>query len=181
MKLITSRSKQYILLLIISIFSYNSYCQHTKLKVGDKIPDFELYNQYGRTFSSYNESEKNKPIVIFFYPKDESKLSTKQFKIVKKNIDLFKKHNAIIIGINPESVVSHKRFVIKNRLPFFLLFDRNNGVQKMFGIPNQGNSKKPKRYTIIINKNRVITNIFYNKKDVSHHVNQALIALNNLN
>jgi len=173
-----SYSKILVIILLASIF--NSFSQKTKLKIGDKIPFFELFNQYGNTFSSYDNINK-KFQVIYFYPEDESVLCTKQFCEIRDNIKTFEKYNAVVIGINSESIVNHRRFVLKNKIPVSLLFDRNNTVQKMFGVPNQRNSKKPKRFTFIINKKGVITNIFYNKKNTQYHINQSFIALNNLN
>ncbi len=169
--------KNYICLLSI-LFFWNGYCQQTKLKIGDRIPEFELYNQYARTFNSLDHIDKQ-PLVIFFYPEDESKLCTKQFNIVKNSIANFKKFNAVVIGINSESIVNHKRFVLNNELPIQLLFDRNNDVQDLFGVPYL-KSKKPKRYTFVIDKNGIIIDVFYSKKYVQYHVNQALITLNNI-
>jgi len=169
--------KNYICLISI-LFLWNGYCQQTKLKIGDRIPEFELYDQYARTFNSLDHIGKQ-PLVIFFYPEDESKLCTKQFIIVKNSMESFKKYNAVVVGINSESIVNHKRFVINNELPFFLLFDRNNEVQELFGVPYL-KAKKPKRYTFVIDKNGIIIDVFYNKKDVQYHVNQALISLSNI-
>jgi len=164
------------LTLLISIFNINA--QKTKLKIGDKIPNFTLYDQHGRLFNSHDHIEKQ-PLVIFFYPSNKSKVCTKQACSFRDNYSKFKKLNAKVVGINPDYLVNHSEFSVKNKLPYQILADKNNKVQKLFGVPSLFLSSKPKRYTFVIDKKGFIRNVYYNRRDVESHITHALKILNN--
>lgn len=162
------------------IYSSQVSGQNTKLNIGDKIPQFELLNQSGRMFNS-TQYIGEKSIVFFFFPSDEEKLNYKQFNLAKDSISSFNKYNAILIGINQESLIKHKEFITKNRLPISILFDRNNEVQNMFGVPFKKRKETPQRYTFIINKHAIIVNIISNNSDPIQLINQSIMTLRNLN
>ena len=70
--------KHKLLLAFVLTISYNAYCQRNLLQIGDDLPLFNLLDHYGRNFNSH-EFLQEKPMVIFFYPKNESKLCTKHW------------------------------------------------------------------------------------------------------
>ena len=103
------------------------------ITVGDKVPVFSLQDQNGKTFNIADHIGK-KLLVIYFYPKDESMVCTKEACAFRDSFDEFTKAGAMVIGINGGTVASHKAFADHYKLPFTLLSDPGNKVYKQFGI-----------------------------------------------
>jgi len=103
------------------------------LDVGDKLPAFSLTDQNGKVFNSQDYIGK-KSLVIYFYPKDESMVCTKEACSFRDSFNDFEKAGAMVIGINGGSVASHKEFSDHYKLPFTLLSDPDNKVYRLFGI-----------------------------------------------
>jgi thioredoxin-dependent peroxiredoxin len=89
------------------------------LKVGDKAPSFKLKNQDAKTISLADL--KGKPIVLYFYPKDDTSGCTKEACNFRDEFPKFGKMKAEIIGVSADSIESHKKFAEKYKLPFNLL------------------------------------------------------------
>jgi peroxiredoxin Q/BCP len=105
------------------------------LQTGDKVPSFILKDQNGNDFN-INDYIGKKKLVIYFYPKDESGVCTKEACSFRDSFADFTDANAMVIGINSASVESHKAFAAHHRLPFTILSDPGNQVLKQFGIRN---------------------------------------------
>lgn len=105
------------------------------LQTGDKVPSFILKDQHGNDFN-INDYIGKKKLVIYFYPKDESGVCTKEACSFRDSFADFTDANAMVIGINSASVESHKSFAAHHRLPFTILSDPGNKVLKQFGIRN---------------------------------------------
>ncbi|MDP9077727.1 MAG: peroxiredoxin [Bacteroidota bacterium] len=103
------------------------------IAVGDLIPSFVLEDQKGKIFDTKDYVGKNK-MIIYFYPKDESAVCTKEACAFRDSFSEFTDAGAVVVGINSGSVTSHNDFALKNRLPFQLLSDPGNKVLKQFGI-----------------------------------------------
>jgi thioredoxin-dependent peroxiredoxin len=99
------------------------------------VPRFTLKDQDGNLFSIEDYIGKNK-LVIFFYPKDESPVCTKEACAFRDNFEVFQQAGAMVIGISSDSVESHKAFQQHHHLPYTLLSDPDNKVLKQFGIKN---------------------------------------------
>ena len=106
---------------------------HTHLETGDLVPRFSLYDQNGKLFNLSNEIGKH-ILVIYFYPKDESMVCTKEACAFRDSFNEFTKAGAIVVGINAGTVASHKAFQQHYNLPFTLLSDPDNKVYDMFGV-----------------------------------------------
>lgn len=166
------------LTLIAMQFCFVNLQAQNLLKIGDQIPEFYLLDQYGREFNSLDYVGKQ-PLVIFFYTEDDSETCTKQICLFRDNYPKFKNLNAKIIGINPGYLYYHTLFANKNKIPYTILADKNNYVQKKFGVPNVKRTSNPKRYTFIIDNKGIIRHIYHNKKNVESHIEIALRTLNN--
>ncbi|MBE9463371.1 peroxiredoxin [Dyadobacter subterraneus] len=105
------------------------------LTTGNLVPAFVLKDQDGNTFSSADYLGKKK-MVIYFYPKDESAICTKEACAFRDSYADYQDAGAIVVGINSGSIESHKKFQTHHRLPFTLLSDPDNQVLKSFGIKN---------------------------------------------
>lgn len=103
------------------------------LQKGDQIPSFNLKDQNGNSFNTADYIGKKK-LVIYFYPKDESAVCTKEACAFRDSFADFTDAGALVVGINSGSIESHSNFAKKNRLPFTLLSDTDNKVLKQFGI-----------------------------------------------
>ena|ERR1700733_845035 len=114
----------------------NSRDEGKSLVVGDLMPAFSLTDQNGKTLNSADYVGKN-ILVIYFYPKDESMVCTKEACSFRDNFNDFAKAGAKIIGINGGTVASHKGFSDHNKLPFILLSDPGNKVYHLFGVKDK--------------------------------------------
>jgi peroxiredoxin Q/BCP len=128
------------LLLICALFTLTinqSQAQSKKhLEVGDPAPAFSLKDQDGKSFTLANHIGKD-ILVIYFYPKDESMVCTKEACAFRDSFDAFTKAGAKVIGINGGTVASHKAFAKHYQLPFTILSDPGNKVYDMFGVKSK--------------------------------------------
>jgi peroxiredoxin Q/BCP len=122
----------FIMASILSLFSSCSNAQK-HLSAGDSVPIFSLKNQDDSTFHIKDYIGK-KILVIYFYPADETSVCTKEACAFRDSIADFTSAGAMVIGISPDDVASHKAFQKNHNIPFTLLSDPGNFVLKMFGI-----------------------------------------------
>jgi peroxiredoxin Q/BCP len=125
-----------ILILVSVNFNVSAQAQKNALAVGDQMPSFSLTDQNGNTFNSADYAGKNF-LVIYFYPKDESMVCTKEACSFRDSFNDFTKAGARVIGINSGTVASHKAFSEHYQLPFTLLSDPDNKVYHLFGVQNK--------------------------------------------
>lgn len=147
----------------------------SKLKPGDPAPDFELFDQNLNRFK-LSECFNRKPVVIFFYPKDETKTCTKEVCCFRDHYKEFQEHGAEVIGVSCDSVETHQNFAEKHHLPYKILSDREGMVKQKYGL-TKVLGIIPARETFIINKDGIITKIFRDAFSGEEHVEQALEAL----
>ena len=114
-------------------FSAEAQSSNQSLAAGDLMPSFSLPDQNGKLFNSAEHVGKN-ILVIYFYPKDESMVCTKEACSFRDDFEQFTKAGAKVIGINGGTVASHKAFELHYRLPFTLLSDPGNKVYNLFGV-----------------------------------------------
>ncbi|KAL1825320.1 hypothetical protein ACET3Z_012098 [Daucus carota] len=105
-----------------------------KVEKGTAPPPFQLKDQNGRLVSL--SKYRNKPVVVYFYPADESPGCTKQACSFRDSYENFKKAGAEVIGISGDDPESHKEFAKKYRLPYVLLSDEGDEVRKEWGVPS---------------------------------------------
>jgi thioredoxin-dependent peroxiredoxin len=154
-------------------------CQsaHTKpLTMGDTVPAFTLSDQDGNPFNSSDHLGKSN-LVIFFYPKDESMVCTKEACSFRDRYSDLIKAGAIVIGINGGSVSSHKQFQQHDKLPYPLLSDSANLVLNAFGIPRQ--FFMTGRKTFVVDKTGKIVFTYTSAFNGTRHAEEALAYLQN--
>ena len=152
------------------------------LKVGDKAPSFKLKNQDGKTVSL--SDLKGKPVVLYFYPKDDTSGCTKEACNFRDEFPKFKKSKAEIIGVSADSVESHKKFAEKYNLPFDLLSDEKKEVLEKYGVWQEKSMYGRKymgivRTTFIIDQSGKIRKMFPKVK-VNNHNKEVMEALKEL-
>ena len=101
------------------------------IKAGTKAPDFCLKNQADEEVSL--KDNKSKWIVLYFYPKDNTSGCTKEACDFTESLKDYKKLDAVIMGVSPDSTESHRNFIEKQGLGITLLSDPDKKVHKAFG------------------------------------------------
>ena len=144
------------------------------LKVGDKLPNFKAKDTNGNLFDGQDYTGKQ-ALVIYFYPKDETKVCTAQACSFRDNYEEFKDLGAEIIGISADSVQSHVKFKSKFNLPFILLSDNDKKLRKLFGVENDF-LIIPGRQTFVVDKNGFVIMVF-NSMSGTIHIEKALKVL----
>ena len=143
--------------------------------VGSKAPYFTLPSQSGEMVS-LKDFLGEKPVILYFYPKDDTPGCTKEACAFRDEHEEFGKLDAEVIGISSDSVESHRRFASKHDLPFTLLSDEGGKVRKLYGVQNSF-GLFPGRVTYVIDENGVVRQIFSSQLGVEKHVEEALQAL----
>ena len=103
-----------------------------KLKEGDLAPDFSAMTNGGGKISLAELKGKN--VILYFYPKDDTSGCTKEACAFRDDFAAFKKRGAVILGVSPDSVKSHDKFVKKFSLPFPLLADKDKKIVEAYGV-----------------------------------------------
>ncbi len=170
-------TNNFFIFILWLLLTFSSYAQ--KIKVGSKMPNFELMDQYSEYFETLDYKGK-KALVIFFYIEDGSPTCTREIIAFNEKLEDIKKLNAVVVGINPASIIEHRRFVIKLGIKYPILFDRNNDVQKMFRVSNFEKTKLPERVTFVVDKEGVIRKIFHSDFNAEIHVIEALKTLEDI-
>jgi peroxiredoxin Q/BCP len=148
------------------------------IQIGDSLPNFTAFKQDGTIFTS--QHIQNKPVVIYFYPKDNTPGCTTQACSFRDAYQDFQDLGAEVIGVSGDSVGSHQGFQQKYKLPFILLSDENRKLRKLFGVPTALFGLIPGRVTYVFNSKGVCIYIF-DSLNAKNHIAKALIALQKQN
>jgi peroxiredoxin Q/BCP len=103
-----------------------------KVDVGDAAPDFELPGTGGQSFRLSEHRGRN--VVLAFYPGDATTVCTKQFCSYRDNAERLDGLEAEVVGISPQSIDSHERWVEEQELNVPLLADERLEVSKRYGV-----------------------------------------------
>lgn len=144
------------------------------LKVGDTVPHFTAKDSNGSIFDSSNYIGKQ-PLVIYFYPKDDTPGCTVEACSFRDSYQDFKDLGAEVIGISSDSVESHIQFKSKFSLPFILLSDHDKKLRKLFGVENNF-LIFPGRETYVVDANGIIK-MKFNSVAAKSHISKALEIL----
>lgn len=139
---------------------------------GKKAPDFTLPDQNGKKVKL--SDLKGKYVVLYFYPKDDTPGCTKEACNFRDSFPKFDKTDAVILGVSPDSVASHKKFAEKYKLQFQLLADEDKKVVEKYGVWKEKSMYGKKymgveRTTFIIDPEGKIKKIFPKVKVDNHH------------
>ena len=142
-----------------------------KLKEKNKSPNFKLHST-DHTIFELNKI-KNKNIILYFYPKDDTPGCTIESKDFSKLNNLINKNNTIVLGISKDSIESHLKFKKKYNLKFNLLSDENLSVIKKYGVWGKKTFLGKKymgiiRTTFLINSKGKIHKIWSNVRVKDH-------------
>lgn len=146
------------------------------LKIGDKMPDFEVVDQDGNKVGS--KDLMGKKTVVYFYPKDNTSGCTAEACSIRDNYESLIARGYNVVGVSKDSAASHRRFKDKYELPFTLLSDTSTkmlqafgawGEKKMYGKTVMGTIRR----TFIFDENGILTRIIEDV-DTKNHAAQIL-------
>lgn len=98
---------------------------------GQPAPDFDLESDSGERVSL--RGLRGKPVVLYFYPKDDTSGCTTQACQIRDSWDEFQQLGAVVLGVSPDDAASHSKFRAKFALPFPLLVDPDHAVAEAYG------------------------------------------------
>ena len=149
------------------------------MKEKELAPNFKIPSSNNKEFEL--KKNKNKFLIIYFYPRDNTPGCTNEAKDFSKSYKEFKKLNCEIFGISKDSIESHQKFISKFKIPFQLLSDEKIVALKKYGAWGEKSmyGKKfmgIKRTTVLINPKGKIIKIWNNVK-VKDHAKEVLSCL----
>lgn len=146
------------------------------IKIGQRAPEFELPASNGETVKLSDYLGKN--VVLYFYPKDMTPGCTTEACDFRDQHANFEEVDAVILGISPDPIARHEKFIDKHGLPFLLLADEEHEVaenyevwklKKNFGKEYMG----IERSTFVIDKEGILVKE-WRKVKVQGHADEAL-------
>ena len=144
------------------------------IQIGDKLPHFTAVKQDGTAFDS--NSIQNKPVVIYFYPKDNTPGCTTQACSFRDAYQDFQDLGAEVIGVSGDSESSHQNFQQTHKGPFILLSDSDRKLRKLFGVPTALFGLIPGRVTYVFDAFGKAIYIFDNMS-AKNHIIKALDSI----
>ncbi|WP_333808631.1 peroxiredoxin [Flavobacterium sp.] len=144
------------------------------IQIGDKLPSFKATKQDGTAFDSHEIHQK--PVVIYFYPKDFTPGCTTQACNFRDAYQDFQDLGAEVIGVSGDSATSHQNFQQKYKLPFILLSDSDRKLRRLFGVPTALFGLLPGRVTYVFDAKGYCIYIF-DSMSAKNHIERALKAI----
>ena len=146
---------------------------------GEPAPEFSLEDQNGKTVTL--KSLRGKPVVLYFYPKDDTPGCTTEACNFRDARTDYEKAGAVVLGVSPDDAKSHKKFVDKHGLDFTLLADPEKAAIQAYDVWKEKNmygkkSMGVERTTFVIDAKGVIRKVFAKVK-VDGHSDKVLAAL----
>ena len=152
------------------------------IEEGKQAPDFELQTDRGEALRL--SAQRGKPVVLYFYPKDDTPGCTKEACAFRDRRPELAERGALVLGVSPDDVQSHADFRDKYSLDFPLLADPDHTVAETYGAWREKNNYGKKymgvqRSTFLIDGDGVVRKV-WKKVDVSEHDQQVIDALDAL-
>ncbi|MCD5325569.1 MULTISPECIES: thioredoxin-dependent thiol peroxidase [Pontibacillus] len=146
------------------------------IEIGKPAPDFELPANNGEKVKLSDYKGKN--VILYFYPKDMTPGCTTEACDFRDHHESFKDLDAVILGVSPDPVDRHQKFIDKHELPFLLLADEEHAVAEEYDVwklkKNFGKEYMGiERSTFVIDKDGNLVNE-WRKVRVKGHVEEAL-------
>lgn len=149
------------------------------LKLGSRAPAFSLPSDAGGRVTL--KELRGKPVVLYFYPKDDTSSCTTEACEFRDSWKSVRASGAVVLGVSPDGIASHKKFKAKFKLPFLLLADEDHAVAEAYGAWGEKSMYGRKymgvlRSTFVINGAGKIVTIFEKVRSKGHAA-QVLAAL----
>jgi peroxiredoxin Q/BCP len=144
------------------------------LKENQKAPEFELASTSGERFKL--SEQVGEPIILFFYPKNFTKVCTAEVCEFRDAFSEFRDLNVKVVGISQDTIDSHHKFKKENKLPFELLSDSKGKIAKLYKatIPVIGMNR---RITYLLDKELKIKAVYENMFSADSHVKEMIASM----
>jgi peroxiredoxin Q/BCP len=149
-----------------------------QLGKGDPIPPFSVLDQDRKTWTRDDVLGEG-PVIIYFYPKDETPVCTAEACHFRDDFAAFTDVGARVFGVSADSPESHATFAANHRLPFRLLADEGNAMKAAFGV-KAAMGIFPGRVTFVVDAAGVVQHAFSAQLHAKKHVDEALRVLRTL-
>ncbi len=143
------------------------------IEEGKPAPDFELESDSGETVKL--SDLRGKPVVLYFYPKDDTPGCTRQACGIRDAWGEFERAGAEVYGISADTAASHEKFKAKYSLPFPLLADPEHTLGEAYGVAQEGKNSY-QRSTFVIDADGNVAKIM-RRVNPDQHADQVLEAL----
>jgi peroxiredoxin Q/BCP len=149
------------------------------IEEGTQAPDFELVSDSGESVKL--SAFRGKPVVLYFYPKDDTPGCTTQACGIRDAYGEFERAGAVVLGVSPDGEASHAKFRDKYGLPFSLLADTDHAVSEAYGVWGEKTYMGRtylgvSRSTFVIGADGVVQKAMANVKPATH-ADDVLAAL----
>lgn len=144
--------------------------------VGDRFPSFTLPDQDGKSFTLDEALEKG-PVVLFFYPKDDTAGCTAEVCSFRDASADFVSAGAVVAGISSDDTASHRQFSSKHGLGYALLSDAGGKLRARVGVPRAMLGLVDGRVTYVLDRAGVVRHRFDSMLGATKHVKEALGTL----
>ncbi len=146
---------------------------------GDQAPDFTLQSDAGTDVTL--SSLRGRPVVLYFYPRDDTPGCTKQACGIRDVYGEFERAGAVVLGVSPDDEGSHVKFRRKYDLPFALLSDADHRVAEQYGVWGEKSFAGRKymgvsRSTFVIGEDGTVKKVLHDVKPATH-ADDVLAAL----
>lgn len=149
------------------------------IREGERAPDFAGTTADGTTVRLADYRGKH-PLVVFFYPKDNTTVCTKEACSFRDHAGEITAVGGAVLGVSMDSEVSHRKFTGDHRLNFPLVSDRDASICKAFGVARLGGWLPPRRVTFVIDRDGMVRRVIASELNANKHVDEALAALRTL-
>ena len=151
------------------------------LAVGEVAPDFELESTTTKKAVKLSQFKGKKPVVVFFYPNDNSPGCTKEACAFEKKAPDFKKLGAEVIGISKGKAEDKQKFINDNNLnSMTLCIDSDDATRKSWKVPKALFGAFPGRVTYVLDKTGKCVSVYDDLAKAELHPDKALEALSNM-
>jgi peroxiredoxin Q/BCP len=146
------------------------------VNTGERMPETTLVDGDGKSIQLRDKI--GKPLVVYFYPKDETYICTKEACAFRDQYEDFTSAGAEVIGISRDDAASHAKFKSQHRLPFTLLSDPGGKIASAWDV--KGPLGMPGRTTFVFDQEGVLRHKFESAIRFGKHVDEALEVVKKL-
>ncbi len=140
---------------------------------GKPAPDFELLSDEGEKVKL--SSFRGRPVVLYFYPRDDTSGCTRQACGIRDSYDLFLEKDAVVLGVSTDTQAAHVKFKNKYGLQFTLLADPDQQTGEAYGVSKEG-GRSFERSTFVIDADGTVRKIM-RRVNPDRHADLVLAAL----
>ena len=149
------------------------------VREGEMAPDFSGITTGGKRLQ-LSDYRSRQPLVLFFYPKDNTTVCTKEACSFRDHAAEIAAAGGAVLGVSMDSTASHEKFAGSHALNFPLVSDRDGAICRAYGVARLGGWLPPRRVTFVIDRAGVVRRVIRSEFSADKHVDGAIAALREL-